>query len=177
MAVVRFCIAALLLIATTAVDGAVPYLTGSPNTGNFQYSGYMSDLLCVNNRIAVDGADMLLAPQNHSLHCLVDIAACYDSGYCLQQQDPVTNTWHCAYNFTSAQTMAIRAKLMENRVERRNLHVIFFASWDNNSQMAMNMQTLRYVTPTSTTSGAQHQSSMLAGALALVASVLTAALF
>ena len=150
----RFAFVACLLFAAFTVEAAIPTITGSANTGPFEYTGYMSDVLCVNQRFALDGADMLLRPQDHTLHCLVDVAACYESGFCLQQQDTSTSQWHCAYTFTNAQTLDIRTKMLQNRVERRNLLVTFSGSWDSNARLVPDMNTFRYadsVSPATTT--------------------------
>ena len=65
--------------------------------------GYIADRECVDRRYAFDGADMLLAPQNHSLHCLL-LPVCKQSGFCIMTKSISTGNWNCNYNFSILDT-------------------------------------------------------------------------
>jgi hypothetical protein len=118
--------------AITAPKNATP-------TAAFSYTGIIADVLCVNQRIALDGADMLLNPEAHSLHCLVEIPACYAQPYCLMQQNPVTQQWGCAYTFTQPETLAIRTRLMQLSQDfgKRSLWIIVRGTWASSSATTM----------------------------------------
>jgi hypothetical protein len=47
------------------------------------HTGYLADLLCWNMVHAVDGANMLVNPEAHTVHCMLHIDACRKSGFAL----------------------------------------------------------------------------------------------
>ena len=110
------CAASLLAILVVTTFGAasplVPYIPAGPNGTVQTLFGIPADRLCVEERNALDGADMLLEPTEHTIHCMVDIQRCIDSGYCLLQpaMNPAAGNrteFHCAYNFSTQATAAL----------------------------------------------------------------------
>jgi len=57
------------------------------------YSGYLVDLYCYGlglaGTLALDGADVIRHPEEHTLHCLRDPSVCYESGYMLSAFETV----------------------------------------------------------------------------------------
>jgi len=90
----------------------VPYIAAGSSGTAQTLVGIPADRLCVDQRTALDGADMLLEPTAHSIHCMVDVISCIRSGFCLMQSavNPAAGNrreWHCAYNFSSAATSVL----------------------------------------------------------------------
>jgi len=72
-------------------------------------TGFITDHYCIKSQMGggttPDGSDVLFAPQGHSVHCLVDLTKCVNSGYCLTQGavNSFTQTeYRCVHNFTTA---------------------------------------------------------------------------
>ena len=64
--------------------GLVPYIPSRPNGTADMLIGIPADRLCVDQRHALDGADMLLKPTKHTIHCMVDVPRCIWRGGCLR---------------------------------------------------------------------------------------------
>lgn len=45
------------------------------------HTGFLSDLLCWNMVNAIDGANMLISPEAHTVHCMRDVPECANSGF------------------------------------------------------------------------------------------------
>jgi hypothetical protein len=185
---------------TTGTTGApppappvVPQLTrpaGATATTRAALEGMIADMLCVNARTAVDGADMWASPQDHSLGCLITIQACVDSGYCLlQRQASATGTglWGCAYTFTANETVAIAARLaalVANPGARNNLNVRVGGTWASETRFAVDVASLEFTTPSlgvttnapsSAAAGAGGASSLMFAAVAAAVAAFAAA--
>ncbi|KAG8463035.1 hypothetical protein KFE25_001808 [Diacronema lutheri] len=52
------------------------------------HTGFLTDLLCWDMVNAIDGANMLTAPEEHTVHCMVDIQECVDSGFGVLELPP-----------------------------------------------------------------------------------------
>eukprot|EP00630_Chrysocystis_fragilis_P011853 CAMPEP_0197411020 /NCGR_PEP_ID=MMETSP1165-20131217/31749_1 /TAXON_ID=284809 /ORGANISM="Chrysocystis fragilis, Strain CCMP3189" /LENGTH=1098 /DNA_ID=CAMNT_0042937531 /DNA_START=1 /DNA_END=3298 /DNA_ORIENTATION=+ len=68
-----------MLLTSVSIDLVPQVCAGDPVT----VFGYLVDILCweLENHIAVDGADLLNSPEDHTVHCMRDIQACRDSGF------------------------------------------------------------------------------------------------
>mmetsp|Transcript_25393 Transcript_25393/g.59084 ORF Transcript_25393/g.59084 Transcript_25393/m.59084 type:complete len:198 (+) Transcript_25393:102-695(+) len=74
-----------LRFALLVCVGALIPQHASATGGQVVYSGYVVDNLCY-NRVegggrGLDGSDVINAPADHTVHCLRDIADCYNSGF------------------------------------------------------------------------------------------------
>ncbi len=159
-----FTVACALLMA--GMVSAQTYVTGSSGqTQNFE--GYIADRLCVDKRRALDGADMLLAPEQHTVHCMVDIQSCIDSGFCLLGRNPATLHYGCVYNFTAADTAKFVTFMRRFNSNNRKVTPITFAgTWTSSSALAVNDATIRW-------SGAVGSAVSLCVALIVVLTVVT----
>ena len=117
-------------IPATSATNPNPIIPGAPGTKQ-NFTGVVADRLCVDkpDHIGVDGTNMLTSADQHTVHCLVDIAACVASGYCLMQQT-VNNEWHCVLNFTSAETLKLKDFFNASRAAHpRTDRVIVDGEW------------------------------------------------
>lgn len=68
--------------------------------------GYITDIYCWEkpNHRAIDGANMQTNPERHSIHCLIDISACINSGYGLlvNQGTAESPDYYLKYTFDAA---------------------------------------------------------------------------
>ena len=66
------------------------------------HTGYLVDLYCMQRDeypIAIDGANLLLSPQDHSIHCMRDVEVCRDNGFGLLRLTDDGCGYELAYSF------------------------------------------------------------------------------
>jgi predicted ferric reductase len=154
-----FTVAAVALLGAMAAAASPPVVPQITRPAGYvpgtivQHEGWIADFFCVNQRWALDAADMWRQPQGHTLHCLIDIQRCIDSGYCLMQQQPDGDMYGCAYAFTQNETLRIKDHLSTGRMERANLKIRFNATWDSATQMAVDVSTVEFTDPAADTTG------------------------
>eukprot|EP00039_Didymoeca_costata_P010260 m.137777 g.137777 ORF g.137777 m.137777 type:complete len:411 (-) comp14760_c0_seq2:113-1345(-) len=83
--------------------------------------GWAADIFCINRGTALDNSNLQMAetPEEHTLHCLVEIPVCVESGYAVFSLDKVGNTREVLYVLDDAGSQLIvdagEAKLEEGR--------------------------------------------------------------
>jgi hypothetical protein len=110
---------------------AAAAITGIPQ----YYEGILADRLCVDSRIASDGSDMLIGPQEHTVSCLL-MPPCVDSGFTLLQMLPSNGQWYPVHNFSTATTLAFVSWIKSKGFapSRRNKYIRFAAIWTPTTQ-------------------------------------------
>jgi uncharacterized membrane protein len=86
------------------------------------FSGYLTDILCWDRRTAIDGADMLLSPQDHTVHCMRDLQECIDTGFGVLEKPDGAAEFRLKYTFDSAGNDMTLALLKASR--KRNNYVV-----------------------------------------------------
>jgi len=135
----------LALVATTRADiigesddeppepgTSTKQITPIEQLGDGSYSGYLTDILCWDLRIALDGADMLLEPERHTVHCLRDIQQCIDSGYGLLSLADSGTEYALKYRFDSAGNKAA-LEYVQSTNKRNNVIVTVRGSFDGDA--------------------------------------------
>lgn len=112
--------------ASGEVDGQVMILSGLEEADISQPFadndfGYITDILCweraLQGNLALDGANMNTNPEEHTMHCLLDIASCIGSGYGLlgnvgTMEEP---DYQLRYRFDAASNNKVLTWLQEIR--------------------------------------------------------------
>jgi len=140
----------VLVSLTHGAPPVVPQITRPANDtagAVHQYEGFIADFFCVNQRWALDAADMWRQPVAHTLHCLIDIQRCIDSGFCLMHKQPDGDLYGCAYTFTQNETLAIKEHFEVGREERANLNVRFNATWASATRMNVDIASIKFTDP------------------------------
>lgn len=76
-------IALALLAMRTRPHNALALLAAlsTPARAETSFTGILTDILCWDRVVGLDGANMQTEPEKHTVHCLRDIPACIESGY------------------------------------------------------------------------------------------------
>lgn len=129
----------ILLVSSLVVAVTIPsYLTSKSAGTKENVTGFLADILCIDRRRALDGADMLLAPQHHSVHCLVDIQSCIDGGFAiLQKSDANPVTWHPVLNFSQTDTLRQVEQLRALPRHRTDVWVTVRGEWQMDGSFSM----------------------------------------
>jgi hypothetical protein len=89
------------------------------NDGSF--SGYLTDIYCweLPGRVAIDGAEMLKRPDRHTVHCMVDIPECINSGYGVLDKPEGASEYTLKYKLDAAGN-AMALNLLRASSKRRS---------------------------------------------------------
>ena len=66
-----------------------------------KHTGYLIDILCweLEGHVAIDGANLVTNPQDHSIHCMRDIEACRARGHGILREKKTDCGYDLAYRF------------------------------------------------------------------------------
>lgn len=109
-------LAALAALDATAASQIVQLDDGS-------FSGYLADILCWELKVGIDGADMINAPETHTVHCMRDIGDCIDSGFGVLEQ-PASGSGPYSLKYTFDQAGNAMALDLLKKTRKRNDYIV-----------------------------------------------------
>eukprot|EP00039_Didymoeca_costata_P026225 m.15335 g.15335 ORF g.15335 m.15335 type:complete len:197 (-) comp5361_c0_seq1:74-664(-) len=82
---IRNLLAFLLIVGSIDVVGA--QCAAAPGATEIEVEGFVADIFCLKRGTSLDkNLNMFLYPENHTLHCLVEVGVCVESGYAIMKE-------------------------------------------------------------------------------------------
>ena len=79
--------------------------------------GYVMDNFCIQRGTLLDNPSVqtLKNPELHSIHCLVDVSVCVNSGYAILERPTATGDYQVKYQLSTADTLLVKAEAEAER--------------------------------------------------------------
>ena len=102
-----------------------------------QHVGYLSDVMCANNKVSAGGFDLITNPEKHTVFCM-KMPPCEASGYGIF----IKNTQTAKYEFTKFDTKGTEfaKKLLSNTEKKDNVKIQVTRTVDNGVLMVENIR-------------------------------------